>query len=44
MFAVSAICLNGFAHTKLFQLRVAAQLYALALIVSGYKVVIIEVG
>lgn len=44
MFAVSAVCLNGFAHTKLFQLRIAAQLYALALIVSGYKVVIVEVG
>lgn len=42
MFAVSAICLNGFAHTKLFQLRIAAQLYALALVVSGYKAVIIE--
>lgn len=44
MFAVSAMCLNGFAHTKLFQLRIAAQLYALALIVSGYKVAIIEVS
>lgn len=42
MYAVSAICLNGFAHTKLFQLRIAAQLYALALVVSGYKAVIIE--
>lgn len=42
MFAVSAICLNGFAHTKLFQLKIAAQLYALALIVSGYKVAIVE--
>ena len=44
MFAVSAICLNGFTHTKLFQLRITAQLYALALIVSGYKVAIIEGG
>lgn len=43
MYAVSAICLNGFAHTKLFNVRLAAQLYALALIVSGYKVVIVEV-
>ena len=32
------------AHTKLFQLRIAAQLYALALVVSGYRVAIIEVG
>lgn len=42
MFAVSAVCLNGFAHTKLFNVRPTAQLYALALIVSGYRVVIVE--
>lgn len=42
MFVVSAICLNGFIHSKMFQLRIAAQLYALALAVSGYKAVIIE--
>ena len=42
MYAVAAICLNGCAHTKLFNVRLAAQLYALALIVSGYKAVIVE--
>lgn len=42
MFAVAAVCLNGFIHSKVFQSHIAAQLYALALVVSGYKAVIIE--
>lgn len=42
MYAVSAICLNGFIHSKVFQSRITARLYALVLVVNGYKAVIIK--
>lgn len=42
MYIVAIICLNGFIYSKMFQSHIAAQFYALALMVGGYKVVIIE--